>query len=80
METVIDENVRKTWQLNPSKFTINNPIWNEGMKKLLNKIGEQLGFRGSSVEARLYKFLLYEKGSHFKVNSVDFQNVGVPLA
>ena len=75
METVIDEKVRKTWQLNPSNFSINNAKWESCIKELVDNVGQKLGFDGKCVEARLYKFLLYEEGSHFKVNlcsQIDF--------
>ena len=67
MQTVLDEKVRKTWKLDPSKFVINNPEWDKGIQELVFKIGETLGFERNSTKARLYKFLLYDKGSHFKV-------------
>ena len=67
MDTIVDEAVRKTWQLDPSEFVITNGEWQEGLKKLVIEVGKELGFDGDFVDARLYKFLLYEEGSHFKV-------------
>ena len=69
MQTIVDEEVRKTWQLDPSKFVINNPEWEEGIKELVSEVGQDLGFGEGSTDAHLYKFLLYDKGSHFKVGT-----------
>jgi hypothetical protein len=54
------------FQLEPSSFKINNPEWNEGLKKLVNQtVAKGLGCHGE-VEAKLYKFLVYQPGGHFK--------------
>eukprot|EP00794_Sanderia_malayensis_P009480 gene9480-10470_t len=68
MDTVIDEEVRKTWELGPSCFSIKNPQWDSSIESLVSNVGNVLGFHGKSVKAVLYKFLLYDKGGHFKVH------------
>ncbi len=65
-ETLINKEVRDTFQLEPSSFKINNPEWNEGLKKLVNEnVAKGLGCHGE-VEAKLYKLLVYQPGGHFK--------------
>jgi len=64
--TVYDDNVRKSWQLDPQKFRITNPRWNGLIGELVGNIKRELGI---AVEKRitfsLYKMLLYEEGGFF---------------
>jgi hypothetical protein len=65
-ETLINKEVRDTFQLEPSSFEIKNPEWNEGLKKLVNEnVAKGLGCHGE-IEAKLYKLLVYQAGGHFK--------------
>jgi len=67
-ETLVDENIRKTWELSSNEFTLANPEWNNELKKILKKISDGLGLSasGRSISAELYKLLLYEKSAMFK--------------
>ncbi|KAI4284767.1 MAG: hypothetical protein L6R38_001167 [Xanthoria sp. 2 TBL-2021] len=66
-ETIIDENVRKTWELNPDQFGLLDPTWPTIVARLLNTISKELGCdRDVPVRANLYKLLLYEEGTHFR--------------
>ena len=65
--TVVDDSVRKTWQLNPDQFELRNPKWPSAIQKVTEKVAQELGCVGpASVNAQLYKMLLYEKGAMFK--------------
>jgi hypothetical protein len=66
--TVYDDDVRKTWQLPPSKFRLENPAWEAGvLAPVLTSVKAGLGCGAADdVRAELYKLLLYETGSHFK--------------
>lgn len=66
--TVYDDDVRKTWQLPPSKFKIANPAWESQMlAPVLREVKAGLSCGASDdVRAELYKLLLYDPGSHFK--------------
>ena len=67
-ETIVDTTVRNTWQLDPSQFTIMNPQWDSHMEKLAAVVKDELGCDPAlNVRCELYKFLLYEQGSFFKV-------------
>ncbi|KIW68644.1 hypothetical protein PV04_04573 [Phialophora macrospora] len=69
-ETVVDTSIRKSWQLNPSQFTIRNPKWQQTIKDIVSKIhGELLlDIELDSCSAELYKLLLYEPGAFFKAH------------
>ena len=66
--TVVDETVRKTWQLDPRQITIKNEHFLAGVEKVVSTVKKQLGCDKKSVQANLYKVLLYEKGGHFKAH------------
>jgi hypothetical protein len=65
-ETVLDDNIRKSWQLDPSQFDITNPNWNTALSELLETIKQGLGIVPQTISCTLYKLLLYEEGGHFK--------------
>ena len=66
--TIVDTNVRRTWQLNPTQFVIGNPQWLPSIRPLLNQISTALGCDAAQeVSCELYKLLLYEPGGFFKV-------------
>lgn len=66
-ETVVDESVKKTWELNVDEFTCCNPVW-QGYLEQLSKQGIQdLGVE-VAASAQPYKLLLYEEGAFFKAH------------
>ena len=36
--TVLDTNVRRAWELDPSQFYFENPSWNSGLERLLHRV------------------------------------------
>jgi predicted 2-oxoglutarate/Fe(II)-dependent dioxygenase YbiX len=67
-ETLFDDKVRNSWQLDPSQFTITNPDWPNILQSLLQeKVVSGLGVP-HKIRCTLYKLLLYEKGGHFKAH------------
>ncbi|KAF2670498.1 hypothetical protein BT63DRAFT_454687 [Microthyrium microscopicum] len=64
-ETLVDTSVRNTWELNSNQFQCENPTWTAYITALVNKAGQELGVKGS-IDAQLYKLLLYETGAFFK--------------
>ena len=67
-ETIVDTTVRNTWELDPSQFTITNPQWNSQLENLAAVVKKELGCDPKlNVKCELYKFLLCEQGSFFKV-------------
>jgi hypothetical protein len=65
-ETILDKNVREAWQIDPSRFRIDDRWMKESLPELVNRIKEEFGIASDcQVEAHLYKMLFYEKGGHF---------------
>ncbi len=68
-DTIVDNSVRNTWQLNPSQFSIGNQReWEKELKSLVDRVKTELGCDATQdVTCELYKLLLYEPGGFFKV-------------
>lgn len=67
-ETIVDETVRKSWELNPSQFSLSNPEWTSCMASVVDDVHKdlQLTCHRGAVHAELYKLLIYEEGAFFK--------------
>jgi predicted 2-oxoglutarate/Fe(II)-dependent dioxygenase YbiX len=63
-ETLVDTQVRRTWQIDAARLTLEGQRWSESLAHLLAQIAEDLGVTGE-VEAELYKLLIYDAGSFF---------------
>ncbi|KAH7068099.1 hypothetical protein BKA63DRAFT_106173 [Paraphoma chrysanthemicola] len=66
-ETVVDENVRKTWELDNIEFSCRNPAWGAYVDKLAQQAIQNLGVQVPAT-AQSYKLLLYEEGAFFKAH------------
>ncbi|OAP58935.1 hypothetical protein AYL99_06232 [Fonsecaea erecta] len=66
--TLVDETVRKTWEIDGKELSFENEKWDDWLKGVLGKVSEGLGIPGdgSNVQAELYKLLVYEEGAFFK--------------
>ena len=68
--TLLDTQVRDSWQLGPEKLRLENKEFVEAVEeKLVERIKAELGL-GEDVEVRaeLHKLLLYNPGGHFKAH------------
>ena len=67
-QTLVDETVRKTWEIDGSKVSFSNEAWHSWLKGVVGTAAKDLGVAGApqSVRAELYKMLLYEEGAMFK--------------
>lgn len=67
-QTLVDETVRKTWEIDGSKVSFSNKAWHGWLEGVVRTAAEDLGVAGgpNSVRAELYKMLLYEQGAMFK--------------
>ena len=63
--TLVDTKVRKTFELDPKKFTVCD-AWNAGIADVTRTAAERLGLPADRLEARLYKLLLYRSGGFFR--------------
>lgn len=66
VETLVDTSVRCVWELDPKRFSLTNPQWNESIAKLVGDVEKALGLGDARLTPHLYKLLVYEKGSFFK--------------
>jgi hypothetical protein len=64
-QTVVDKDVRDTWEIDSQKIRFDNPAWVAFMGRVSQDICTTLGvnFQASQPRCELYKLLLYEKGS-----------------
>ncbi len=63
-ETVVDRDVRRTWQLDSAKVRIGGRHWDETLRELAVDVARQLGV-GKPIAADFYKLLVYDAGSFF---------------
>ena len=63
-ETVVDTNVRRTWQIDANQVSIGGKHWPKTLDDIVTRAAEGLGVKGL-VTAELYKLLVYDKGSFF---------------
>ena len=66
--TVVDKDVRDTWEIEPSKLSFLNPEWEIFLtKNVCPEVCQSLGVAigDSPPKMELYKLLLYEKGSQY---------------
>ncbi|MGB8700209.1 MAG: 2OG-Fe(II) oxygenase [Thermosynechococcaceae cyanobacterium] len=68
-ETLVDTQVRRTWQINADRIRIEGRHWQETLDSIVARVAEGLGVT-SPVEAELYKLLVYDAGCFF-VNHRD---------
>jgi hypothetical protein len=64
-ETLVDTDVRRTWELDPDRFQLTNPKWEELIEKIVANVQRELGLEDRKLTAHLYKLLVYEKGGFF---------------
>jgi len=64
-ETLVDTDVRRTWELDPDQFQLTNPKWEELVEEIVANVQHELGLEDRKLTAHLYKLLVYEKGGFF---------------
>ncbi len=63
-ETVVDRDVRRTWQVNSARVRIGGRHWEKTLGELVDHVALGLGVSGPT-EADFYKLLVYDAGSFF---------------
>jgi len=68
--TIVDEEVRKTWEIDGSRITFLNEAWKNWLDGIVKRVANELGaaHAANGIRAELYKMLLYEEGAHFKAH------------
>jgi len=66
-EKIVDQSIRRTWELSPSQFALQNPDWQRFIQDLVGRVANELGVVGGAkaVRAELCKLLLYGEGACF---------------
>ena len=64
-ETIVDPQVRHSWQISAEDVELGNPQWNEALQTAVDQIGKALGLSDCQINFDLYKLLVYEAGSFF---------------
>jgi predicted 2-oxoglutarate/Fe(II)-dependent dioxygenase YbiX len=62
--TLVDRDVRRTWQLDPGRIRISGKRWAETLAGLAAEAAQSLGI-AEPVAAEFYKLLVYDTGSFF---------------
>ena len=63
--TILDESVRKVWQVTPDRVRISGKSWTANFAAILEQVSRGLGCEGLAVSAELYKLLVYDTGGFF---------------
>ena len=63
-QTLIDINVRRSWQIEADRVTIEGREWTKTVASIVERAAEGLGVAGP-VAAEFYKLLVYDEGSFF---------------
>ncbi len=64
-DTLVDTDVRRTWELDAQYLEFANPNWNDFIESLVVEVQEKLGLEDHKLIANPYKLLLYDKGGFF---------------
>lgn len=64
-KTLVDTGVRRVWQLEPDRFSLTNPDWEQYLTTTLQAVQRELGLEQQKLDSHLYNLLLYEPGSFF---------------
>lgn len=63
-ETLIDTEVRKTWQIDAAKVSLSGKYWQKNLGDIVSQVTSDLGVN-CEVSPELYKLLVYDKGNFF---------------
>jgi len=67
-QTLVDESVRKVWQIAPEKISLEGKGWASRFEELVGRVAEGLGLRPKEVSADFYKLLVYDEGGFFQAH------------
>lgn len=73
-KTVLDDRVRKCWQIDASNLSFKAPEWQGFLDATVERVRKDLGITGK-ISAIPYKLLIYAKGGHFRTHR-DTEKLG----
>ncbi len=76
-QTILDESVRKVWQLPPDRVRLGGKSWDKTFARILSAVADGLGCAQAGVTAELYKLLIYDKGGFFAVHRDTEKTAGM---
>jgi len=76
-ETVLDDTVRSTWEIDADKLSFKGNQWEDVINKIIKKIKPELGLEDYTISAHLYKMLIYEKGDFFLMHKDSEKEKGM---
>ncbi len=63
--TILDESVRKVWQLPPSAVRLGGKTWDKTFARIMSAVADGLGCVEAGITAELHKLLVYDPGGFF---------------
>ena len=67
-QTLVDESVRKVWQIAPQKISLEGKGWASKFEGVVVRVAEGLGLPPKEVKADFYKLLVYDEGGFFQAH------------
>lgn len=64
-QTILDNMVRSAWEIDAGMLKFKGNQWPAFLNRILHDIKTDLGIKGDTIAAHLYKMLIYEKGDFF---------------
>ena len=61
VETLVNTDVRRVWELDPEQFQLTNPKWDALLLDLTDRVRDALGLGRRKLAPHLYKLLVYEQ-------------------
>jgi|SRR5579884_744409 len=64
-KTLVDIDVRRVWEIDADQVALVSPEWPDVLAQAVRVAQAELGLEKQSLQAHLYKLLLYEPGASF---------------
>src|SRR5690606_13928879 len=76
-QTLYDEEVRRTREMDADKLTFRNPEWFGLINNFIKNIQGELGLLDYKIDARPYKLLIYQEGDFYLTHKVTEKEKGM---
>ena len=75
--TILDESVRRVWQLPPDAVRLGGKSWDKTFARILAAVADGLGCAEVGITAELYKLLVYDEGGFFAAHRDTEKTAGM---